>query len=94
MNTVIHKYPLAIVTEQLLFLPADAELLSAQMQGDALSLWALVDPSQPPEARKIRVYGTGHLVEDTDDLHYIGTTQMQISGGGALVWHVFEVMAI
>jgi hypothetical protein len=86
----VYKYTLALQDEQTLMLPKDASILSIQMQGggDAPQIWALVEPEKPKAPRKIRVYGTGHGIED-GPLEFIGTFQIH---GGALVFHAFEVL--
>lgn len=67
-------------------MPADAKVLTVQMQGDEVCLWALVEPHLPMRRRFFDVYGTGHgMPADPGD--YVATIQME---GGALVWHVFD----
>lgn len=68
-------------------MPAGAEILSVQIQGDAPQMWVLVDPNQPPETRAFRSFGTGHPV-DAEIIAHLGTVQFD---GGELVFHVFEV---
>ena len=84
----IYKYPLEIEDTQFVELPLGAEILTAQMQGNQLCLWAMVNTS--PEAinknRRIEIIGTGSPVP-TGDLKYISTFQMM---GGVLIFHVFE----
>lgn len=83
----IYKYPIKITDEQKVKLPLNAEILTAQMQGDTLCLWAKVEEGNTSmEERTIEVFGTGHPMSD-NNRRYIGTTQMH---GGALIWHVFE----
>jgi hypothetical protein len=83
----IYKYPIKIADSQKVKLPLNAEILTAQTQGETLCLWAKVEErNTDTEERTIEVFGTGHPMSD-DARRYIGTTQMQ---GGALVWHVFE----
>lgn len=82
----IYKYQIEITSKQKVRLPINAEILTAQMQGDTLCLWALVEEGNSTEDRIIEVFGTGHPMSD-DARRHIGTTQMH---GGALVWHVFE----
>lgn len=84
----IYKYPLAIVGDQAIPLPLGAEILTIQMQGDQLCLWALVDPSKQAATAYIEVFGTGHEITDAPR-KYLGTVQQ---AGGALVWHIFERM--
>lgn len=50
----------------------------------------MVNPTMPNDmAVTIRIFGTGHTIQDADRLEYIGTIQMC---GGALVFHVFKVV--
>lgn len=83
----IYKYPIKITSTQKVKLPINAEILTAQMQGDTLCLWAKVEEGNSTEDRTIEVFGTGHPMSD-DARRYIGTTQMH--GIALLVWHVFE----
>jgi len=85
----IWKYPLTIDDVQYLDLSESAQVLSVQMQGEALCLWALVDLEDTRRVRhRIRIYGTGHAVDDASGL-FLGTVQLR---GGALVLHVFDVV--
>lgn len=87
MNKIIYKYPLEIIDEQVVLLPAYARLLTVQAQYDIPCLWALVNPVLPNEVPvTVRIFGTGHPIEDTDNLEYIGTFQIL---GGKLVYHAF-----
>lgn len=85
----IWKFSLGMVGEQCAILPAGAEILCVQMQGNVPQIWALCDPAEPKVPRTIAIYGTGHPVPGNPG-RYIGTFQMS---GGALVWHAFEVPA-
>jgi len=89
MQTTIWKFPLAITDRQTVTMPEGARILNAQMQGQTLCLWALVNPAAPGKDREIEVLGTGNPAPD-ENRCYISTTQMH---GGALVWHVFEILA-
>lgn len=83
----IYKYPIKIIDTQKVKLPLYAKILTAQMQGDTLCLWAQVDDTNTDtKERTIEVFGTGYPMSH-DARRYIGTTQMR---GGALIWHVFE----
>ena len=84
MNRTIWKYRLDMMDTQNVLIPKEAELLSAQMQGDDLMLWALVNPDEPKRVRTIEIIGTGNPCANVKRKH-ISTAQM-----GALVWHVFE----
>lgn len=83
----IYKYQIKITDTQKVEMPIDAEILTAQMQGDALCLWAKVEEGNTIEERTINVFGTGRQMSDGVDRRYIGTTQTH---GGALIWHIFE----
>ena len=83
----IYKYQIQITDVQMVKLPINAAILTAQMQGDQLCLWAKIEETNTDtEDRMIEVFGTGHPM--TSHLRrYIGTVQMD---GGSLIWHVFE----
>lgn len=82
----IWKYPLEITDIQIVEMPSNAQILSAQMQGDALCLWVLVNMTDAIERRSIEIIGTGNPMAEYPR-QFISTVQMH---GGALVWHVFE----
>ena len=88
MNKTIYKYQLKIIDEQVVSLPAFSRLLTVQVQHNVPYLWALVNPNLPNEIPvTIRMFGTGHPIEDNDSfLEYIGTFQLL---EGNLVYHVF-----
>ena len=87
MTRKIFKYQLSITGTQVVQMPPNAIILTVQMQGEILCLWALVDlPLEPlTKARTILLYGTGHPIEG--DPRYLGTFQVAY---GELVFHVFE----
>lgn len=86
----IYKYPIEIQDEQVVLLPTGAKILTVQTQGGKAFLWAMVNPTMPNDmAVTIRIFGTGHTIQDADRLEYIGTIQMC---GGVLVFHVFKVV--
>lgn len=91
MNRVVLKYPLENMNMQTVMMPVGAKILTAQMQGETLCLWALVDRDTVQlENRQIQVVGTGHALDVDDAMQlakYIATIQFY---GGALVFHVFE----
>jgi hypothetical protein len=84
----IYKYSLALTDTQFVELPLGAEILTVQMQGDRLCLWAMINtlPEAIKKNRRIEIIGTGNPVP-TGDLKYISTFQMM---GGGLIFHVFE----
>jgi hypothetical protein len=73
------------VGEQEIHLPKGARILTAQRQDEELTLWALVNPTAPPEVRRIQVVGTGWDL-DSSSWVWIATVQAE-----SFVWHVFEV---
>jgi hypothetical protein len=85
MPRTIWKFPLDVTDEQLVSMPAVAEILTVQAQGDQPYLWAMVDPAQPRQFREIVTRGTGHPVPDRPGT-YVGTYQLH---GGGLIYHVF-----
>lgn len=83
----IYKYPLEIVDEQFIELPADAMILTAQNQNQVLCLWTILDTESPKVKRKIWIIGTGNPIpEHSLPLDFIVTVQW-----GMFVWHIFEV---
>jgi len=69
-------------------MPRHAQILRVDIQGDALCIWALVDPESLLCTRRFRVAGTGHPITETENglLTFRGTFYL-----GYLVFHVFEV---
>lgn len=84
----IYKYPLEITDTQFVELPLGAEILTVQMQGNQLCLWAMVNtlPEAIKKNRRIEIIGTGNPIP-IGDLKYISTFQMM---DGRLIYHVFE----
>ena len=82
----IWKFPLSVEDRQEIEMPAGAEILTAQLQGNTLYLWAVVDDQAPKEKRTIEVFGTGQLMS-SETRKYISTFQLYRL---ALVFHVFE----
>lgn len=85
--SVIWKYPLRLVEQQEIDLPGHVNPLSVQMQGDTITLWAIVNPSGQKYHRRVFIVGTGTALPDVIThpyTKYVGTVQH-----GALVWHVF-----
>lgn len=71
-------------------MPEGAQILTVGAQHDVGHMWALVDPRAPRVSRTFLLTGTGHEIDGTLTVEYVGTFQ-QVNG--ALVWHVFEVAA-
>jgi len=94
----IHKYKLDDVAHaNIIDMPEYAEILTAQVQGNDIYIWAMHDtvdgdfphPEDKIVKRKFHIYGTGWEIPDESYAHnrlqYIATVQMS-----PLVWHVFE----
>lgn len=82
----IYKYKLGSPLEITnVIMPADAELVDVNIQGQALCVWALVDISRELKVRKFEVAPTGCNV--TEGHEYVGT----VHADNGFVWHVFEV---
>jgi len=82
----IWKWEIEVTDHQVLTLPAMAQILDVQMQGDKCCLWALCDEKAEYEPRKLAIYGTGNPMPNNTG-EYIATFQM---AGGELVFHAFE----
>lgn len=87
---VVWKFALPSRGHERLMMPADAQLLSVQAQGDTVTLWALVDPdAQRHIGREFYVAMTGEALRFVNcDGTFVGTVQLH---GGRYVAHVFEV---
>lgn len=83
----IWKFPIEVTDEISLEMPRGAEILSLHTQHGNPVVWALCDPDQPNETRKLAVFGTGHRVPPNDALKFIGTFLFRRE---TLVFHVFE----
>ena len=81
----IWKYPFEITDLFDLLLPLGARVLSVGMQGEQPCLWAMVEPSNTPEARSFAVVGTGHPLP-SGTATYLDTFQQP-----PFVWHLFEL---
>ena len=85
MKTV-YKYNLLMTQRQNITMPLGYQLLNIEVQNGIPRIWAKVDTDQPDTEVELATYGTGEKIEESDNLRYIGT--FQING---LVAHVFEV---
>lgn len=80
----IYKYELEIADTQIIRTPIGAKILSVQIQGDSLILWAEHTCGNEEETRVIKLIGTGWSFEDFKKKH-LGTILL-----GPYVWHVYE----
>lgn len=85
----IFKYTLQVTGRQTVNLPVGARILSVQFQHGYLTMWAAVNPDEKvTSARGIRIFGTGHEIDISEDR--ISTTYITTVQQGPLVWHIFE----
>jgi hypothetical protein len=85
----IFKYPLSVTDTQVVSMPKNADVFSAQFQGDQLCTWALVDTEAETEDREFRIFGTGNPFELSGMFRFVDTAQQ-----GQFVWHVFVKLPI
>jgi hypothetical protein len=70
-------------------IPMKAKILTAQMQGTDIVIWAEVDTDNFNEDRRFTIVGTGwDLGEEPSERTYVATVQ-EPSG---YVWHIFEIL--
>ena len=81
----IWKFQLDVKDEQLIQIPAGADILSVHCQHDVPTLWAKVDSNAPKKFRKVYIRGTGRGVIGEEGV-FVDTCLM---AHGTLVWHVF-----
>lgn len=82
----IWKFTIPIDDVAEISMPAAAEILSIQMQGAALTAWAVVHEGSENATRRFYVVGTGHpLPIAAWSSRFLATVQ-----SGALVWHIFD----
>ncbi len=84
----IWKFPIKTTDVQFLDIPRGAQILSVQVQAGQPCIWALVNPDADKSKRHIRIYGTGHRVDERYVGTFVGTYQQL---GGSLVFHVFDI---
>ncbi|WP_037322845.1 DUF7352 domain-containing protein [Amycolatopsis thermoflava] len=83
-DRTVWKFPLNLIGEPVIPMPRGAQILTVQMQDGQPQLWALVDPAQPVERRRLFIVGTGQPMP-TDAATYLATWQ-----SGPFVFHLFE----
>ena len=88
----VWKYELPVQDISSIEVPKGAAPLRFGFQGMTPFVWALVKPDEEyHETRWFRLCGTGHDINVTHDLYYIGTDTLQTSDGVELVFHLFEI---
>jgi hypothetical protein len=89
MERIIWKFGVPLTERFVLVMPAGAQVLTVQNQGDVAHVWVLVDPSGPRRARRFALYGTGRTLPNAPETGaYVGTFQTE---GGQFVWHLFDL---
>ena len=82
--SVIYKYTLELQQEQTLSLPADAEILTIQIQSGVICAWVRLDTLKPERTRTLVICGTGD--NPPENGRYVATVQTP-----PMVWHFFEL---
>lgn len=70
--------------DPVLEIPAGGEVVAVDLQDGRLTMWAMVDPTEPRVQRQFHVVGTGETFDHPAS--YRGTVQMP----NGLVWHLLE----
>ena len=66
-------------------MPADARILSIQMQHNRPQIWALVSDDAPTRMVVLHIIETGQDIGEAAKAEYVGTVQ-----DGIYVWHLFK----
>lgn len=83
----VWKYTLRFSGHNTVDMPRGAKILRVDVQHNVVTFWALVDPKEPSETRRLRVVATGEEITERN-FEYVGTFFGERS---SLVFHVFEV---
>ena len=86
MKSVIWKYTLGAPGVSVVSMPRGARILTCNVQGHDIRIWAAVDPEMPMVGRRFLLVGTGQETEYLEG-PYIST----VFWGGGLVFHVFDL---
>ena len=87
MNSHIFKYELPIIAETIeLRLPKRFKICDVNFQEDKIFIWAIIDVHSDLITRKFKIFGTGQLIENTENLSFLKTVHMP----NGLVWNVFQ----
>ena len=89
MIKTIYKYP---VTEGKIYLPLNAEILSAKLVRGTICIYALIDPTETmKKEHKVCVFGTGYAIQEDkiENMDFINTIVESNEVFGELVWHVW-----
>jgi hypothetical protein len=87
VNEVIWKFKVDVLeTGGMTEMPKGANVISVGVQGDDITVWAMVDPGAPLVIRDIKVMGTGDpQAVSCCGYAFVGTVFL-----GAYVFHVFD----
>ena len=83
----VYKFPLMVAKLQRIKMPKNSTILTVQIQGQRVCLWALVDIDKGLEDRFFAIFETGKQVPE-NILRYVGTFQIPEEN---FVGHVFEM---
>ena len=84
----IFKYEIPLTDELIkIEMPEKSSICDINNQGDNLFLWAKVDIHAPLMTSKFKIFGTGHKIDNCEQLSFLKTVHMP----NGLVWHVFAV---
>lgn len=86
MAQQIWKYDL-VVGSNFIRMPVGADILSAGIQDNRVTIWAQVDPEAERYLRSVRVFGTGWELPPAANDNFVGTVVVQ--DGSA--WHVYDM---
>jgi hypothetical protein len=81
----IWKYEFKITDCFHIEMPAKAQFLSAQKQGESFVMWMLVRPWEMKIEREFFIHGTGNPVDSFHPWRHLATIQ-----DGPMVWHLME----
>lgn len=91
MGLTVWKYPVTFRHDLAeVEMVRDARLLHADGHGQAVEVWALVNPDEERrEHRRLRIAGTGHPLDDTGAGVHVATWR-----DGPYVWHLFDLGSV
>ena len=82
----IWKFPIKVVSSQIVPMPMGTKILTVQVQRDKPCLWAIVDTGVKQGPRLILTVATGEDMGSGANWSYVGTYQLF---DGEEVYHVF-----
>jgi len=86
MMDYIWKYPIKVTDKQFVRMPRGSKILSAQVQGEQVYIWASVRSDNVMVDRCITIIGTGMRIHIGQYGVHIGTIQKD-----GFVWHIFDM---